>query len=132
MSVPAPSTEVARIEAALHQTLTAIHEADANARPREPISARDSAELWIAKLKEFTSLQREVDDLLDRPVAEALRQKVRLYGERLHEIGGVSLMQEVLYRVAERDPVNQHRRIGIMDKRWNGVGSAGGVVGWLA
>lgn len=41
-------------------------------------------------------------------------------------------MQEVLYRVAERDPVNQHRRIGIMDKRWNGVGSAGGVVGWLA
>jgi hypothetical protein len=124
--------EVPRIEAALHQTLTAIHQADQNVGPREPISARDSLGQYLQKRVSFTPLQLEVDDLLERPVGEALRQKVRLYGERLFEIGGVSLMQEVMYRVAERDPANEARRIGIMDKRWNGIGQGSNSTGWVA
>lgn len=124
--------EVARIEAALHQTMTAIHQADQAVRQREPISARDSLAQYLEKRTSFTPLQLEVDDLLERPVGEALRQKVRLYGERLFEIGGVSLMQEVMYRVAERDPANEARRIGIMDKRWNGIGQGSNSAGWLA
>lgn len=62
--------EVARIEAALHQTMTAIHQTDQAARQREPISARDSLAQYLEKRTSFTPLQLEVDDLLERPWAK--------------------------------------------------------------
>lgn len=69
-----------------------------------------------------TPAQRAADALLDHPVGEALRCAVTTLGRRLHEIGGTKAMQDTLYRVAELDPANNARRIGIMDHRWDGIG----------
>lgn len=85
----------------------------------------------LDKISNWTLAQRQASDLLHRPVAEACRQGVHVLGERLYEIGGVGLMREVLHRVAERDPANEGRRIGLMDHRWSGIGDERGGM-WLA
>lgn len=123
--VTALATETAQIEAALDVLLTAAIRAehDSSLLPeRGPMSAGVLVGELIDKLQTWTKAQRAAADLLARPVWELTRQGVRTLGQRLHEIGGQGLMNEVLYRVSARDPAHESRRIDIMDKRWDGIG----------
>lgn len=134
---PAIVTEVEKIEDALDQLLTTAIRTDQD-RAREPdydrppVSLRDSVAAYVERLTASTPAQRRAHDFLDRPVGEALRQAIRILGERLFEVGGLKLMSDVLYRVAERDRVQEHRRIGIMDRRWDGIGQTPTSAGWRA
>lgn len=117
-------TEVQRIERALDELLKVALSARAPWPRRHPhgISAGD----LIREALDGTPAERAARALLDNPVGEAVRQGVRTLGERLHELGGVQLMQDVLYRVAEIDPASTDHRVSVMDKRWDGIGV------WLA
>lgn len=118
-------TEAQKIEAALDALVSAAV-ANLNERPvvpdRGPISAADAAAETIASF-DWTPAQRRAHDLLSRPVSRALRQAIRALGERLFEIGGMSLMHDVCDRVSMADPRNEARRAGIIDHRWGGIGS---------
>jgi hypothetical protein len=123
------------IEAALDALLTAAITADGQPRHRPdrgPVSAGVLAGEIVERVATWTQAQREANALLDRPVAEACRRSIRLLGKRLFEIGGLPLMQDVLYRVAEMDRRAEGRRIAIMDHRWDGIGRGDGHAGWSA
>lgn len=133
--VRALSSETAQIEAALDVLLRAAVAADRE-RPLRPerglISAGDLAFAVIDRMKTWTPAQQAAAELLQRPVWEAVRQAVSTLGVRLHEIGGLPLMQDVCHRVAALDPDHEGRRLDIMDKRWDGIGADGANAGWLA
>lgn len=118
------ATEVQQIEAALDRLVTA---AIANLREtpitpdRGPVSAGVIAQEVAASFA-WTQAQRAAHDLLSRPVSNALRQAIRTLGKRLYEIGGDELMHQVCDRVSSADPMNESRRIGIIDHRWDGIG----------
>lgn len=117
-------TEVDRIEDALDNLLTAAMEADrkpALLPEQGPVSAAVSVGRVIEAL-DWTQARRQADRLLDRPVPTALRLAVRTLGRRLDEIGGMKLMGDVLDRVAARAPAQEGRRIGIIERAWDGVG----------
>lgn len=129
------TTEVQRIEEALDAVLATAAEADR--RPplvpeRGAVSAAESAFALIERMDGWTKAQCAAHDLLSRPVSELCRQAVTTFGERLFEIGGLTLMQDALYRLAARDPANYGRRVAIMDKRWDGIGRQGDSAGWCA
>ena len=117
-------TEAQRIEAALHAVLSAAVVADRSPSLLMEDGPRTLGSSVTSVIERFawTPAQRRAGDLLDRPVSELCRQSVRTFGERLYEIGGLGLMQDVLYRVAARDPDREARRMAIMDRRWDGIG----------
>jgi len=69
-----------------------------------------------------TPAQQAANALIDDPVGESLRQSVSTLGMRLHEIGGMKLMGEVLDRVVSTDPATECHREGLIDHRWSGIG----------
>lgn len=118
------ATEAEQIEHALDALLTAAIAADRSSpiRPeRGMVSAGSLIKDTIERLTTWTKAQCAAEDLLSRPVAAACRTAIRTLGERLFEIGGNHLMSEVCDRVSALDPANESRRIGIMDRRWNGI-----------
>lgn len=129
------TTEAQMIEEALDAVLTAAAEADRRpplAPERGAVSAAESAFALLERMDSWTKAQAATHDLLSRPVSELCRQAVTTFGERLFEIGGMTLMQDALYRLAERDPANYGRRVAIMDHRWDGIGRQGDSAGWCA
>ncbi len=81
-------------------------------------------------------LGRDEDTLLEQlrenAVEYALRQYVRQAGERLHAIGGLSLMRDVAERVANvplscrpgmSGEESYDRKMGFIDAAWAGVGT---------
>lgn len=135
-SLAIATTEAQRIEAALDAVLTAAIAADRNlpslSPERGPVSAGVTAYEVIDRLSNWTKAQGAANDLLDRPVSELCRQAVTTFGERLFEIGGLTLMQDTLYRVGERATADQGRRVAIMDHRWDGIGRDGKNAGWCS
>lgn len=124
-SINVAISEAQRIEAALHVILTAAVAADRSPSlilEDGPKSFSSTVSDVIERLS-WTPAQRRAGDLLDRPLSELCRQCVRTFGERLYEIGGLGLMQDVLYRTAARDPASEARRVAIMDRRWDGIGN---------
>ena len=120
-------TELQRIERALDELLrTAINRPPWRPRIDGPVSIGAILDDFLNQ----TPAQRAADDLLDNPVGEAVRRAVTVLGERLYEIGGLNLMQNVLDRVAERDASHQNWRVDIMDKRWDGIGRTATNAGW--
>lgn len=116
-------TETQQIEEALHALVTA---AVSDTGYVSNLLTRDGPESIgsiMARLDAMTPKQRTAADLIRRPVGEAVRRAIKTLGERLHEIGGQELMSDVLERVADRDPSRYGRRIDVMDKRFDGIGS---------
>lgn len=127
------ATETQRIEDALHVLLNAATtdlRKQHSSESRAPQSMQALTFALIDRMETWTAAQCAAADLLDYPVGEALRQAVTTLGERLYEIGGLGLMQDTLYAVAERDPANHDRRVGIMDRRWDGIGRTDKLSGW--
>lgn len=91
-----------------------------------PVSIAEIADDFLHS----TPAQRSAQALFDNPVGEAVRVSIRALGKRLHEIGGVNLMSEVLVRAAEKDPAHLGHREDIMDKRWDGIGRTADNAGW--
>lgn len=121
----AVATETQKIEDALDRLLTAITWADRqpSTTPDDgPTSAGELIGRVLLRLETWTAAQQAADALMRRPASEALRQAVTTLGKRLHEIGGMALMRDVCDRVAERDPANESRRLGVIDHRWDGIG----------
>ena len=126
----APVTALAPEVQLIERSLDALLAAATETRP--PWPARDPGLRPIgAVLQEQlarTPAGNDAAELFDNPVGEMVRQGVTTLGRRLHEIGGTTLMQDVLYRVAARgcSAAERDRRIGIMDHRWSGIGQ------WMA
>lgn len=124
-------TEVQKIERALDALIsTAI-----TAKP--PWPAEEQGRPRIYTLKELidgphgqSPASRAAYAFYANPVGEAVRAAVTTLGERLHEIGGLQLMQDVCDRVADRDPERWGWRTDIMDKRWDGIGRTATSAGW--
>ena len=126
-------TEIDGIKYALDELLRAAVEAKPRrSQPCEPISASVLARYTIERLIDCTEAERKAGDLILNPVGEATRQAIRTLGKRLYELGGLDLMQRVLDDVAEIDPRNEGRRIGIMDHRWDGIGRTDKSAGWCS
>jgi hypothetical protein len=126
----APVTALAPEVQLIERSLDALLAAAIAAKPPWPArypNSRLIGEVLREQLAQ-TNDQRAAAELLDNPVGEMVRQGVTILGKRLHEIGGMTLMQDVLYRVAELgcSGSERDRRIGIMDHRWSGIG------GWIA
>lgn len=85
--------------------------------------------LPITPLPESEAAYR-VEQLVEDPIGAALRMAIRHLGERLHELGGISLMQEVCAEVAAKDPPNEQHRTTVMDRRWDGIGADDTRAGW--
>jgi len=131
--VTAQATEAAQIEAALDALLTAAIKADRDRSlmpERGPVSAGAMIGEALERRATWTPAQEAAHDLLRRPVAWALRNAVRTLGKRLFEIGGLKLMSAVCDRVSALDPANEGRRAGIIDHRWDGIGSDQGGRWW--
>jgi hypothetical protein len=113
-------TEVTRIEEALDKILTAIeeHERSTDAeRPKRPFKFAAAADVTA------------IDDLLDDPVGRSLRRGIKELGQRLFELGGTKLMEQVLDRVV-RMGSQWHMREDILDKRWDSIGDESDL--WVA
>lgn len=122
---PAVSQEIAGISSALHALLTVVTD-DAFIKRFRGHRDEEGLALTMAEALKFldqTRLERTAADLVRDPIGEALKGAVRQLGERLHELGGLDLMLNVLDDVADRDPRFQARRTSIMDHRWSGIGS---------
>lgn len=126
--VTVQAEEVAKIEEALDRLVTAYlryrNEPRIGGEPGM-VSAGAGAMRVIDRMG-FTEAQRLADDLLERPVAQALRNAIGTCGERLNEIGGDVAMLDAYYRVSAADPANEARRQGAISGKWDGIG------GWLA
>ena len=124
---------IAGIEAALDALLGAI----AEARPRKG-GTYSAGQLAASGLDRFsqTKAQQDAEDLIADPVGRALRNGVRRLGERLHELGGVAKMQDVLDQVSEKDEARLTWRMDVMDKCWDGIGVSdpvtGAFIGWAS
>lgn len=117
-------TDVQQVEAALDALLTAIlaMREESVRPPRGPVQAGTLAVEYVHRLESWTPAQRAAERLLSRPVNIALRDAVRTLGVRLHEMGGVKLMTDACYRVAEADPSTTGRRLSVVDAQWDGIG----------
>lgn len=128
MSAPiitAEATEVERIEDALDALLTAALEADRKPPlgPDKGLQSAGEVASQVIEAMSWTQARRQADRLLDEPVPTALRLAIRTLGRRLNEIGGHTLMLDVMYRVASRDPAQESRRDWIIEYAWDGIGS---------
>lgn len=129
------ATETQQIEAALDALLREALAADRHPRLVPPRGAETLGAIlgeFIHRKRNWTAAQEATAELLERPIWELTRQGVTTLGVRLHEIGGLKLMQEVCERVADMDPANWGRRTDIMDKRWDGIGADSPDGGWWA
>lgn len=131
------SAEVARIEAALDSLLATIFDDEAERRElrrerREAARAPSSIGEGLLRFLNSSEVELAAVEITNDPVGSSCRQSIRALGKRLYQLGGLQLMQDVLYRVAERDEATWSRRIGIMDHRWDGVGTTDRSVGWAA
>jgi hypothetical protein len=126
MNAPATATlsDTQRIETALDELLKAA--LASTIRFPHPLGGMYSAGQLLDYFGGMTRAQRDADALLSDPVGEAVRRAITTLGRRLHEIGGLALMQDICDRAAALDPANEGRRMDIIDKRWDGIG------GWYA
>ena len=117
--------EIEGITMALDALLTAIA-ADREAKPGDVTVARSAAEMFQSFDWKQTEAQAAARRLVASPVGNALRVAVEILGVRLHEIGGVPLMQRICAQVADLAPESSSWREGLIDRRWDGIGE------WLA
>jgi hypothetical protein len=127
-------TEVHKIEDALDAILGAIVKLDE--KPRQ-LRAGDLKSLDMAAILSEIAIPRTRDESFARkiarePVREALCYAVRRLGKRLHEIGGLTAMQNACDRVGGRDERRWGQRVSIMDARWDGVGRDAQNAGWCS
>lgn len=106
--------EIGRIVAALDTLLAAI-EARSIATPSR---ASRIAVFSVADL----ARRSPIESMLDDPVGRALRLGIRRLGERLDQLGGFPLMQDITERVADMSPRHAGRRLSILDFAFDGVG----------
>ena len=130
---PAVAEEVAGIKNALDALLTvatdkALVRRFAPSRPDKGPLPLNFGELM--KAVDASQAARATNELIRNPIGEAVRSAVVVLGQRLHEIGGMGLMTEVLDDTAEADPPNRSLREAIMDHRWNGIGCSVRSQGW--
>ncbi|MBL8773905.1 MAG: hypothetical protein JNK30_21135 [Phenylobacterium sp.] len=124
-TITSEAAETVKIENALDALLAAAIRADrdpALVAERGLTSAGTMIGELLDRMENWTRAQQAAHDLFTRPVAEVCRQAVSTLGMRLHEIGGIPLMIDVAYRVADRDERTRDRRMGIMNHRWDGIG----------
>jgi hypothetical protein len=131
------SAEVSGIEAALDSLLATIFGDEAERRElrrerREALRAPFSIGEGLLRLLNGSEVELAAEQIVRDPVGSSCRQSIRALGARLYQLGGLQLMQDVLYRVAERDEATWSRRIGIMDHRWDGIGNSAETAGWMA
>jgi hypothetical protein len=115
--------ETAKIEDALEALLVAARR-HAVENPREG-SARSFQELNadFAARAPRSEAHRRADELIDDPVAVALRRAIRDLGRRLFEIGGTGLMGNTLEAIASRHPEDADLLEDIADRQFNGIGN---------
>lgn len=126
---PAVAEEVAGIKHALDALLTIATDKSLIRRfaaPQKEEGPRPFNFIELMKTVDASQAARATTELIRNPIGEAVRSAVVVLGERLHEIGGMGLMTEVLDDTAEADPPNSSLREAIMDRRWSGIG------GWAA
>jgi len=121
-------TELQRIERALDELLRAATNTRAPWPPKHDGPVMVSA--ILGDYLDATPKQRAAEAFLDNPVGEAVRQAVTTLGERLYELGGLKLMEDVCYRVAALDAAREGWRIDVLDKRFDGIGREDGRAGW--
>lgn len=127
-STTATLTEAQKIEEAIDRLVTAAVRYQAEPRiggERGLVSVGESLRETL-DLMHAPPVERAAGALLERPVGTILRQGVRTLAKRLHEIGGLRLMDEVCHRVAASDPAREAHRSGIIDHMFDGIG------GWSA
>lgn len=112
--------ELNGIVAALDALLTAI-KAD-NERRRGDFKVARTLDITEWTFEE-TQLELAVLDLVRNPVGQALRNGVKLIGERLHESGGISLMHDALGAVCKLSPDDNSWREAMLDRLFSGIGS---------
>lgn len=137
MNAPASTpalTDVQIIDGALTMLLDHIIALDLGPRRELPPGA---GPMTIGQMSEryrwdqqTTEAERFMLKIMDDPVREALTHALRQCGKRLYEIGGLDAMHEACGR--QEDLSNGGRRVSILDKRWDGIGTANGRVGWVA
>lgn len=130
---PTVAEEVAGIKHALDALLTVATDKSLTRRfvpPRKDEELRPFNFGELMKAVDASQAARATTELIRNPIGEAVRSAVVVLGQRLHEIGGMGLMTEVLDDTAEADPQNRSLRETIMDRRWAGIGRSAGSAGW--
>lgn len=132
---PAVAEEVAGIKHALDALLTVATDKSLIRRfaaPPKEDGPRPFNFGELMKAVDASQAARATTELIRNPIGEAVRSAVVVLGQRLHEIGGMRLMTEVLDDTAEADPSNRSLRETIMDRRWDGIGQTKNTSGWSA
>ncbi len=123
-----PEQELKEIGHALAELVSAvIRDDDERAAARGLLAPSKSVRLFrVLDRLAGTDASRAAQEFFDKPVREALRNAVRLLGERLYEVGGTATMEDALDQVADLDPETRDRRAAVMEHAWSGIGS------WMA
>lgn len=108
------------IVVALDALLAAIK--DDNERHRGDLTTPRSAGSMDWTWEE-TELELSAYDLIRNPVGQALRNAIKLLGERLHERGGIGLMREALDGACTLNAADEGWREAILDRLWSGIGA---------
>jgi hypothetical protein len=111
--------EELRIEAALKTLLVEMVRIDFEREPNPNASLLGTPFVLPKKIPTMEDVL--VSRVIDEPIRGALKNAVRLLGERLFDLGGVDLMSDVLERIGE-DPKNGGRYLSIGDHAWDCIG----------
>lgn len=123
--------EVAAIKAALTTLIDACmdHRRAGSPGSRRSLEAVSFADIVLSE----TRAQDIAEGIISDPLGESYRRSVRSLGKRLFELGGLNAMQDAADEVANARGEGQFSaRVDIMDKRWDGIGTDEGGVGWAA
>jgi hypothetical protein len=118
-----------KIESALFELTSAVIESRAarrvverHTRVDEPLVIKSSAEFmagYVPRSKE----ERVFDCIIETPIEGAYLAAIRTIGEWIFHNGGFALMTSVASEVANADTNDSGRRVNILDKQWDMIGS---------
>ena len=111
------------LKQAIHANLTARIEYDAR-RQRTATGEPKLVAICLTDLVAADDNWLYLDEITSNPVRCALRVQLKTLGQHLFDlVGGTDRMRAVAEEVADQKPGAWGKRIDIIDKAWDGVGS---------
>jgi len=89
---------------------------------RSDIQQPEFAAISANDISKMPDLYWDAEKIGEAPVREACATTLTMLGKRLHEMGGVDLMQDVHDRVVKRTRRHGNYWSMLLDKRWDGIG----------
>jgi hypothetical protein len=115
--------ETRRIEDTLAVLLGEITRIDKGTKKNDRSSVQPPpVAISVSDISSVPELYWQMDKIAEAPVREACAATLTTIGRRLHEMGGIELMQTVHDRVVRRTRKHPNRWSMLLDKRWDGVG----------